>query len=430
MSRRFFPKKNCHFHGSVNDVGSILTSNLKIFLLMFWLLSATSSLATEVVGTVRNLTNGQAATGDEVLLLRLEKGMQQEARTETDRQGIFALRIVFPNAPHIVRVLHQGVNYDQVLNGQGTLEIGVYDTARKVPGLSESLGIVKIEADQKMLKVTEMYAVTNNSKPPITQSGPHDFDFSLPANALFQSLQVRGPGGIWVSAAPLQHGKNRYGIAFPLRPGDTLIKFAYLVANDATTFHLKLPYPLKAFGVAHSPSVSFRALNPSAFKSAGVTNGLQIEETLAQSLAGEVPAFEISHLGTAVTPVISTLTTGLPAAAERRRLTPVSQPSSAPIQSAKKWWPTLSGIAVLLVLVVFGVLLIKRKPLVVVGEQMVRNRESATEILKDDLFRLESERLRGSISAEHYDTTKRALSESIQRVLVDGNAARHRQKHG
>lgn len=405
----------------MNDVGPVLTSNLKIFLLMFWLLWAASSHAAEVVGTVRNLTKGQPAIGDEVLLLRLEKGMQQEARTETDRKGIFAMRIVFQNAQHIVRVLHQGVNYDQVLNGQGSLEIGVYDTARKVPGLSESLGIVKLEADQKMLKVTEMYAVTNNSNPPITQSGPHDFDFSLPADALFQSLQVRGPGGIWVSAAPLQPERNRYGIAFPLRPGDTLIKFSYLVAGDATTFHLKLPYPLKAFGVAHPSSVSFRALNSSTFKSPGVTNGLQIEETLAQSLSGEVPAFEISQLGSAVAPVTATPTTGLPAPAEKRRLTPFSQPKSAPIQLAKKWWPTLSGMAALLVLVVFGVLLIKRKQIVLVGDEMLRNRESAMEILKEDLFRLESERLRGSISAEHYDTTKRALSDSIHRVLVGGS---------
>ena len=404
----------------MNDVGPVLTSNFKTFLLMFWLLWAASSHAAEVIGTVHNLTKGQPAIGDEVLLLRLEKGMQQEARTETDRQGVFALRIVFKNAPHIVRVLHQGVNYDQVLNGQGPLEIGVYDTARKVPGLSESLGIVKIKSDQKMLKVTEMYAVTNNSNPPITQSGPHDFDFSLPTNALFQSLQVRGPGGIWVSAAPLQRGRNRYGIAFPLRPGDTLIKFSYLVAGDATTFHLKLPYPLKAFGVAHPPSVSFRALNSSMFKSPGVTNGLQIEETLAQSLAGEVPAFEISHVSTALTPVISTPITGLAAAAEKRRLTPVPQPSSTPIQSAKKWWPALSGMAVLLMLLC-ALLLIKRKQIVLVGDEMVRNRESAMEILKDDLFRLESERLRGSISAEHYDTTKRALSDSIHRVLVGGS---------
>jgi hypothetical protein len=45
-------------------------------------------------------------------------------------------------------------------------------------------------------------------------------------------------------------------------------------------------------------------------------------------------------------------------------------------------------------------------------------RGAQVEALKQELFRLETEKLRGSISSEEYDSTKQALNANIQRALA------------
>src|ERR1051325_6182142 len=68
------------------------------------------SLATTVNGTVKNGTTDKPAAGDDVVLLQLSQGMNEQARTKTDAQGHFKFDIK-DDAPHLVRVNHQGVNY-------------------------------------------------------------------------------------------------------------------------------------------------------------------------------------------------------------------------------------------------------------------------------------------------------------------------------
>ena len=49
-----------------------------------------------------------------------------------------------------------------------------------------------------------------------------------------------------------------------------------------------------------------------------------------------------------------------------------------------------------------------------------RQKEEA-ESMKEELFELESERLRGAISAEEYASTKQAMTQSISRILARSN---------
>src|SRR5471032_448581 len=94
---------------------------------------ALSSFAADAVsGKVRNQTTNTPAAGDEVILLRLENAMEEEAHTRTDTQGAFVLPISVANAKHVIRVLHKGVNYDQGLNAKGPLEISVFDTVAHI----------------------------------------------------------------------------------------------------------------------------------------------------------------------------------------------------------------------------------------------------------------------------------------------------------
>lgn len=169
------------------------------------LLGCFSSLyaADSITGKVQNLTTGHPSAGDEVVLLRLAEGMEAEASTRTDAEGVFTLPLATSGAQYVVRVIHQGVNYDQALSSSAQPEISVFDAVAKVPGLLGNLGIVKVESADEMLKVTEMYSISNASSPPLTQTGSRNFEFSLAQGAKLDSFQARKAGGVWLNLSPV-----------------------------------------------------------------------------------------------------------------------------------------------------------------------------------------------------------------------------------
>jgi len=65
--------------------------------------------ATTITGTVTNGTNNKPAANDDVILLKLEGGMSEEARTKTDAQGRYKITAEAGGAPHVLRVMHQNV---------------------------------------------------------------------------------------------------------------------------------------------------------------------------------------------------------------------------------------------------------------------------------------------------------------------------------
>src|SRR6185437_12325139 len=95
-----------------------------------------------VTGRVINATSSNPSAGDQVLLLRLEEGMQEESRAVSDAAGNFSLPMTEPGASHVVRVIHQGVNYDQrLITTASSLEMQVFDSVPRVPGLSGTVGM-------------------------------------------------------------------------------------------------------------------------------------------------------------------------------------------------------------------------------------------------------------------------------------------------
>jgi len=387
---------------------------------------AAAAADTTITGKVRNETSGQPAAGDDVLLLRLGEGMQEETRTKTDAQGIFAVNAAPADAGYIVRVMHQGVNYDQMVIGKAPLQIKVFDAVAKIPGLNGNMGIAQVESDGKDLKVTEMYSIRNASSPPVTQSGPHNFDISLPAGASLDSVAAKSGENIWVNVppVPLQGQEGRYSIGFPLRPGDTLFKFRYhLQYQKSTTLRLRLAYPIQRFAVVHPSSMSFKALRSGTFKAPGMANGLQIEEAVAQPVKGEAPSFVLSGAGStpsaaaAPPPAVS----APPQVANNlhARPAPTPPPPTAPNLPAKETWPMISGIAAVLALGLFVVWRVKgRKSGPVTAGSGRSARESSLDALKEELFRLETERANGSIPAKEYESARKTLHESLQRVMA------------
>ncbi|HKD13327.1 MAG TPA: hypothetical protein VKE71_02175 [Candidatus Angelobacter sp.] len=368
--------------------------------------------AQTLTGTVRNATTGKPSAGDDVILLRLGEGMEEEARARTDSAGAFALNMTSPSAQHLLRVLHQKVNYDRPLTGTAPLELTVYDAVAKVPGLAGNIGIAQIESDGKTLSVMEMYSITNASNPPVTQSNPRNYEISLPEKAVFDSAQAKGPKGIWVNVppSPISGQKGKYGINFPLRPGDTNLKFAYHLADNGTTrLQLRLPYPITNFAVMHPPAMSFKSLTPGAFITPGVTNGFQIEKAVASPVVGDVALFEVSGAGKA-SPEAPAEDSGSQVPAPP----PAAAAAQTPVdQSKRELWFFISGIVVI---VVVGIFALRRMNQPAVAPASTG--EPALEALKTEMFQLEADRLRGSISAEEYSTTKAALSQTLERILA------------
>src|SRR5260370_2615367 len=160
-------------------------------LLVFVLVAGCSAAAdTTISGAVRNQTTGKPAAGDTVILVRPAEGRGEEAQTKSAAQGIFTFNVDAIRDQRVVRVLHQGVNYDHAIAGAGPVELTVFDAVPKVAGLKGNIGIVRVESDKTTLKVTEMYSITNSSTPPVTQSGPRNFEISPPPHSVLDFVHV------------------------------------------------------------------------------------------------------------------------------------------------------------------------------------------------------------------------------------------------
>jgi hypothetical protein len=311
--------------------------------------------ADSINGTVRNQTTGKPAAGDEVILLRLQNGMEEEDRTRTDAQGAFSLNLSAADVPHIVRVLHQRVNYDQTVSGKAPLELAVYDAVPRIPDLQGTLGIAQVESDGQMLKVTEMYSITNGSVPPVTQSRPRNFEIAIAPKATLDSLVVKKGGGVWVNLVPvpIKGQPGHYAVDFPIRPGETLFKFVYhLPGAGPAKLQVKLPYPVKNFAVMHPPSMTFKSSSAQAFTSPGMAQGLRVEQAAGKPVVRNVPEFEISGIGLVAPAQAASASPAISREAPVATPKPVA-PATATLPAAPRRpengiWVLLSGVAALL----------------------------------------------------------------------------------
>lgn len=405
---------------------NMFCSALKSVLLLVCCLSVAAVAESQTLkGVVRNQTTGRLAVGDDVMLLRLAQGLQQQARTKTDAQGRFSLNVTLDNSHLVVRVRHQGVNYDQAVTGSALLDISVFDAVNKAPNVTGDMGMAQMESDGKVLKVTEMYAVTNASSPPVTQSGSNNFRISVPENGALQWAELKGPGNLWlnVTSALVKTRANEYAINFPLRPGDTLLKFMFSLPDQGVaTFQLKLAYPVKKFAVMHPASMSFKPSTPGTFSSPGQTNGLQVE-AVTKNPSAEVPSFEISGMGSAPPPAsvaMSQPSLSVPPVAAARNTKPAlsAESSPAPVHSKQKLWLAFLTVLFILAIGIFAVLRMKQNAASVAARNGPENQESLLEALRGELSRLERARVHGSISTEEYVGTRKALNQSIQIAMA------------
>ena len=195
-------------------------SQVRAWIICLFLFNALA-LGQTLSGTVQNGTTNQPAGGDDVILLKLARGMEEAGRTKADAQGKFSFKIDDASSPHLVRVVHQGVTYHRMAPpGTDSVKVDIYDVSKKVDGLSVQADVMRFQAQGNELQGILLLAVNNESKPPRTQMNDQNFEFYLPDGATIEQGLAMTSGGQPINSSPVpQKEKNRYAFLFPLRPG-------------------------------------------------------------------------------------------------------------------------------------------------------------------------------------------------------------------
>jgi hypothetical protein len=255
--------------------------------------------ANSITGSVRNQSRGEPAAGDDVILVGLEGGAQEEGRAKTDAQGTFTLSVRYPGKPHLVRVFHQGVSYDQQASAGNVLSFQVFDAVAHVGGITGTIEILRTGTSGNLLHVSDLVEIKNASSPQLTQAGERTFEVYLPSNARIDSVLAAGPGmmGVMISAAPVPGEPGHYTVNFPLRPGATKLAFNYdLPYQGHVAFHTRRAYPLQQLAVMIPPNMKFASRSP-GFEILATANSRYVVHTANQLRAGEGPEFELSGTG-------------------------------------------------------------------------------------------------------------------------------------
>jgi hypothetical protein len=418
-------------------------------------ITAAALAANTITGVVRNQSRDQAAAGNEVILIRMDGQLQEEARTKTDQQGMFSLNVQYPGKPYLVRVLHQNVNYDQPAMAGGALSMRVFDASPHVAAVIGTIEILRVGTKGKSLHVSDMYEIVNSSNPPLTQAGDRTFDVYLPANARIDSVLAAGPEkiGTMISATRMPDEPGHYSLNFPLRPGATKFAFNYDLPYDGhAAFRTRHTYPLQQFAVMIPLAMKFTSSSPN-FGTLAIGSSKYQVRAANQLKAGDGPAFEVS--GTGALPTIGdqpeaeahTRPSGISSATSSVNPRPSSASQISPKQTSPPPARTSSSVPLLVwtgiscVLLATGALTVLRirrskiqrakiqrsMTVVVTPGHNDSNIHASTALLQGlhhELSQLETDRREGAISAEEYASVKRAMDQTIKRALARAPVAR------
>ncbi|MFY9748252.1 MAG: carboxypeptidase regulatory-like domain-containing protein [Acidobacteriaceae bacterium] len=256
--------------------------------------------AATISGTVTDRTTNKPAAGDTAVLLDLQQGMQESARTTIDARGHYSFSVPDNTGMHLVQVEHQKASYyGPVPPNTAVVNVDVFDVTPKVDGLHLYADVSRMETDPQGLSVTESYFIRNQSKPPKTQLSTHSFEFYLPQDAVLEGATATGPGGMAVSNSPVPMGdKGHYAFIFPLRPGETRFQVGYrLPYSGSATLHARVTLPAENIAVMLPKSMSFDG-GKSFQALGGEASGPGTQTWLANNVPPETTvAFTVSGTG-------------------------------------------------------------------------------------------------------------------------------------
>jgi len=206
--------------------------------------------ADTIRGVVRNSTTNKPSAGDEVILKKIARGMEDVGKTKTNARGEFSFDVpAGGQQPYIIWVKHQEVAYPKVaMPGSGATTVQVFDASPAVKEirLQEHILALQTSPAGDSLKVDSIFTVANQSSPPRTKNGQHTFDIYLPENAKVEEATAQSAGSMALKTpvVPDQSEKNKYFFGYPLRPGQTQFRLAYSVPySGKLSFMPKLSVP-------------------------------------------------------------------------------------------------------------------------------------------------------------------------------------------
>jgi hypothetical protein len=428
---------------------SVITTLLATLMLL-----CTASVAQNITGAVTNGTTGKPAAGDEVTLLSLSQGMQEVGSTKTDAQGKFSMAApADQGVPHMVRVTHGGVNYfpqgGPLMPGATTAEVTVYDTARKLDGISQTVEVDRFQTDGSRLLGIALFAIKNGSTPPRALDGDKTFEFVLPTGAEIDSGMAKSPGGQPLNSMPSEtEKKGHYAFSFPLRPGETQFQVSYhMPYSGQASFSPKPLAEVQHFVVMTPKGMTFAAKDPQRFQSMPDNSGAGIM-VATNAKPGEDLSFKITGSGQFQAEGQQAagagddgsgggaMGGGQPAGRDSRPGGGLGAPidSDDPLHDYRA---VILGVFAV-VLVMGGAFVISKSnhqvlaakaaatvdvsevpPIPSSAPAAVRDRNALLlDAMKEELFQLEIDRQQGKVSAEEYSKAKAALDETIKRALA------------
>ncbi len=417
----------------------------------------TAASAQNITGAVTNGTTGKPSAGDDVTLLSLSQGMQEVGSTKTDAQGKFSMAAPADQGiPHMVRVTHGGVNYfpqgGPLMPGATTAEITVYDTAKKLDGISQTVEVDRFQTDGTQLQGIALFAIKNGSTPPRALDGDKTFEFVLPAGAQIDSGMAKSPGGQPLNTMPSETDKKaHYAFSFPLRPGETQFQVSYhMPYSGEASFSPKPLAEVQHFVVMTPKGMTFAAKDPQRFQSMPDNSGAGIM-VATNAKPGEDLGFKITGSGqfqaesqqaaaggdeSGVAGGGGAMGGGQPTGRDNRPGGGLGAPidSDDPLHDYRA---VILGVFAV-VLVMGGAFVISKSnhqvlaakaaaavdvfevsPVSGSAPATVRDRNALLlDAMKEELFQLEIDRQQGKVSAEEYSTAKAALDETIKRALA------------
>jgi len=421
-----------------------LKLSLKFIAVLLLAISAFASAQT-LTGTVTNGTTGKPAAGDEVVLLSLGQGMEEAGRTTADAKGSFSLKLDDATGPHLVRAIHQGVTYHRMAPpGTTSVEVQVYDVAKKLEGVSVTADVMRFQAQGNELQGIRLFAVNNVSDPPRTQMNDQNLEFYLPEGSQIDQAMAMTAGGQPINSAPVpQKEKNRYAFVFPLRPGETQFQVSYhLPYSGEASINPKSIYGAQHFVVVLPKAMQFSPEPGANFQSMQDPRQADaIVQVASNTTVGQPLAFKISGTGTmsegdesqggGASPVGGAQTSGSAAGRDSRPGGGLGPPIDAPDPLEKYRWYILGGFGV--VLAGGAVYIARRSRSVAVPDfgpvdvevsevpptkpKPIDRSAMLLEALKEEMFQLEVEHKQGRISQQEYQRAKSALDQTLERAL-------------
>jgi hypothetical protein len=277
----------------------------------------------------------------------------------------------------------------------------------------------------------ESYILNNQSQPPRTKIGNQTFAVTLPDGAQMGEASLIGPSGMPLTVAAVPSGaKNRYAYDFAIKPGQTRFEVTYKVPYSGSyEFAFKPEGPLSELGV----------LLPKSMKFNGISGGFaqDVDEAgLAVFFAKNVPANQEVKFSVSGEGLIPTEAPG------------GGNPSQSASESGGTPIPSSSGgtrealwfiVGTLVILIGGGGFVMWRKSAGAraavndpkaarLGSKARAQAQSAKpeqsdmlDVLKNELFQLETDRVSGKISQQEYEKSKAGLDTLFRRQMKKNN---------